>query len=124
MNRASREKDLDKISFYGPLASALGYILHAASSKRNEMPEKKVTLYRGFSLKEEDIKKHFEVGKDTNLVGFTSSSLKRSVAVNFAIPASAIDEETPEKTPILVVIEFTGKQQYFYLNSEVYSSFP
>ena len=49
MNKTSRDKDLEKISFYGPLASALGYILHAASSKRKELGNK-VTLYRGFSL--------------------------------------------------------------------------
>ena len=87
MNRASRDKDLDKIEFYGPLASALGYILHAASSKRKEQLGNKVTLYRGFSLKEEDIKKHYEVGKDTNLLGFTSTTLKKSVAIDFAIPS-------------------------------------
>ena len=36
MNKASRDKDLSKIKFYGPYASALGYIIHAASSKRND----------------------------------------------------------------------------------------
>jgi hypothetical protein len=123
MNRASRDKDLDKIEFYGPLASALGYILHAASSKRKELGNK-VTLYRGFSLKEEDIKNHYEVGKDTNLLGFTSTTLKRSIAINFAIPSSDLIIEVPEKTPILLVIEFTGKQQYFFLNSGAYSAYP
>jgi len=34
MNWASRNKDLKKIPFYGPYASALGYILHSASSRR------------------------------------------------------------------------------------------
>ena len=91
MNRTSRDKNLDKIPFYGPLASALGYILHAASSKRKEQLDNKVTLYRGFSLKEEDIEKHYEVGKDTNLIGFTSTSLERSVAINFAIPSSSLE---------------------------------
>ena len=103
MNRTSRDKNLDKIAFYGPLASALGYILHAASSKRKELGNK-VILYRGFSLKEEDIKKHYEVGKDTNLLGFTSTSLKRSVAINFAIPSSSLEVENPEKIPILLAI--------------------
>jgi len=28
MNKASRTKDLTKIEFYGPFASALGYIIH------------------------------------------------------------------------------------------------
>jgi len=34
MNKASRIKDKAKIEFYGPFASALGYIIHQASSKR------------------------------------------------------------------------------------------
>jgi len=36
MNKASRSKDRSKIAFYGPFASALGYIIHAASSKRKD----------------------------------------------------------------------------------------
>jgi len=36
MNRTSREKDFSKITFYGPLASALGFIIHAANSKKND----------------------------------------------------------------------------------------
>jgi len=29
INKASRDKDLPKIEYYGPFASALGYIVHA-----------------------------------------------------------------------------------------------
>jgi len=36
MNRASRNKDQTKIPYYGPFASALGYIIHSASSKRKD----------------------------------------------------------------------------------------
>ena len=31
MNNASREKDQSKIEMYGPLASALGYIIHCGN---------------------------------------------------------------------------------------------
>ena len=31
MNRASREKDLSKIKFYGAFAAALGYIVHCGN---------------------------------------------------------------------------------------------
>lgn len=37
MNIASRSKDLSKIPYYGPLASAIGYITHSASSKRKDI---------------------------------------------------------------------------------------
>ena len=31
INKTSREKDIEKIEFYGPLASALGYIVHCGN---------------------------------------------------------------------------------------------
>ena len=55
MNRASRNKDLDKIAFYGPFASALGHILQVASSKRKVQLDNKVTLYRGFNIQKDEI---------------------------------------------------------------------
>ena len=33
MNKASRDKDVSKIEFYGPLASALGMIVHGGNHK-------------------------------------------------------------------------------------------
>jgi len=36
INKASRDKDTSKIKFYGAYASALGYIIHSAGSKRKE----------------------------------------------------------------------------------------
>jgi len=41
MNKACREKDSSKILFYGPLASALGYIIHSAETKRIRRLSKK-----------------------------------------------------------------------------------
>jgi len=54
INWASRNKDNSKIEFYGPLASALGYIIHSASSRRNNKSLNKELLYRGFKLDKED----------------------------------------------------------------------
>jgi len=34
MNKASRDKDDTKIKYYGAFASALGYIIHTAGSRR------------------------------------------------------------------------------------------
>ena len=31
MNKASRKKDVSKIKFYGPFASALGYVIHCGN---------------------------------------------------------------------------------------------
>lgn len=33
INKASRDKDEDKLEFYGPIAAALGYIVQFANSK-------------------------------------------------------------------------------------------
>ena len=38
MNRASRNKDIDKIKFYGPLASALSFAVHSGNKKMSELP--------------------------------------------------------------------------------------
>ena len=37
MNKASREKDVEKIKFYGPLASALSFIVHCGNKKQTEL---------------------------------------------------------------------------------------
>lgn len=55
MNKASREKDVSKIKFYGPFASALGYIIHCGNNKSNNPKKSKLVLYRGFTLSEEDL---------------------------------------------------------------------
>ena len=47
MNKASRNKDVDKIKFYGPLASALSFIVHCGNKKMSMLP-KNLNVYRGF----------------------------------------------------------------------------
>lgn len=46
MNRASREKDTSKIELYGPLGSALSFIIHAGNKKMSGF-SKKFVVYRG-----------------------------------------------------------------------------
>ena len=46
MNRASRAKDEHKIKFYGPLASALSFIVHCGNKKLTDL-SKELTVYRG-----------------------------------------------------------------------------
>jgi len=55
MNKASRDKDITKIEFYGAYASALGYVIHSATKKRKDIRHKRQTLYRGFSLENKEI---------------------------------------------------------------------
>jgi len=50
INLASRTKDLSKIKFYGPFASALGYIIHAANANKKDKLATKFTAYRGLTL--------------------------------------------------------------------------
>ena len=47
MNRASRNKDIDKIKFFGPLASALSFIVYCGNMRKSELA-KRFTVYRGF----------------------------------------------------------------------------
>jgi len=54
-NKASWSKDKSKIMFYGPFASALGYIVHAANAKKKEKIAKKLTVYRGLKLSQQEI---------------------------------------------------------------------
>ena len=46
MNKASRSKDADKIKFYGPIASALSFIVHSGN-KRHTNLSKIFSVYRG-----------------------------------------------------------------------------
>lgn len=85
MNKASRDKDLSKIEYYGPLASVLGYILHAANQNRKHKLPNNFTVYRGLKLSKDDIEAKYTVGKQINLLGFTSSTIDRNTALSFTI---------------------------------------
>ena len=81
-------------------------------------------MYRGFNLKKEDIDRIYKVEKNINLLGFTSTTANRATAINFAVDPSNLEGDDPEKTPVLLIIEFTGKQQYFFLDSKNVSAYP
>ena len=46
LNAASRNKDKSKLKFYGPFASALGFIIHCGNKKSASL-NKVFTVYRG-----------------------------------------------------------------------------
>ena len=124
VNKASREKDLSKIEYYGAYASALGYVIHAANAKRQDKLANKFTVFRGTKMNQQEISKRFCGDQHINLLGFTSSTLERSKALSFTVDASSAEVDDPEKIPVLVIIEFTGKNQYFYLNSKEVTAYP
>ena len=49
MNKATREKDKEKIKFYGPFASALSFIVHCGNKKHTDL-RAKLTVYRGIKI--------------------------------------------------------------------------
>ena len=54
MNKASRNKDKTKIEFYGPLASAIGYIIHKGNKDQTELAHTtKFVTYRGLYIDKE-----------------------------------------------------------------------
>ena len=109
INKASREKDISKIEFYGPFASALGYIVHAATQKKKEQLEENITLYRGLKLSAYEIEDSFPSDEPINLTGFTSTTLDRNKACGFAFNTKTILVDDPDKMPVLLEINFTGQ---------------
>ena len=116
MNRASRCKDVQKIKFYGPLAAALSFIVHKGNVKKTK---EILSVYRGLQIPEVELKEKYFVGNSFNLQGFTSTTLKRNVAINFAI-----GDEDAEKCPLLIEIKIKGGLQLFSLNSAELSAYP
>ena len=55
MNKASREQDLSKIKFYGPLAAALGFIIQKGNLKAKQLDAGCLYLFRGFQESQEII---------------------------------------------------------------------
>ncbi len=49
MNRASRAKDVSKIQFYGPLASALSFVIHSGNKQQTDLA-KQFTVFRGLQI--------------------------------------------------------------------------
>ena len=66
MNRASRTRNNDKIKMYGPLASALSFIVHCGNKKFTDLP-KEFTVFRGFQVPVGELKSKYFKGNCINL---------------------------------------------------------
>ena len=79
-------------------------------------------MFRGLQLLSEEFSQNYKVGETLNLKGFTSTSMSREKGLDFAL--NGLNEEAgPIKVPILLEINFKGRNQYFSLNSKEYSAF-
>ena len=84
MNKASRTKDESKIKFYGPFASALGFIIHCGNKKHTDF-DSNFMVYRGLQVPKEQVNTDYVIGSTMNLLGFTSTSLIKERAIEFAL---------------------------------------
>ena len=107
MNRASRNKDVDQIKYYGPLASALSFIIHCGNKKQTGL-DKEFTVYRGFQAKVEELESRYKPGSSINLQGFTSTTQDRNVALEFAFGDDLEEQENPDMCSVLVQITVSG----------------
>lgn len=71
LNKACRDKDVQMIRYFGPLASVLGYIIHSANHNQSKdcRLEGERTLYRGIKLLQSEINS-FNVDEVYALTGF------------------------------------------------------
>lgn len=103
MNKASREKDTSKIEFYGPFASALGFIVHCGNYKQTEFTNE-IIVYRGLRVSSETLDEKYKIGNVINLQGFTSSTISRETAKTFAFDDETILEDDPNRMALLIEI--------------------
>ena len=74
MNKASRNKDISSIRFFGAYACALGFIIHCGN-KQNTSLTSQFTTYRGVQMPLEEAQSIFVPNSKVSLAGFTSTSL-------------------------------------------------
>ena len=84
LNRACRDKDTNQLEFYGPYAAALSYIIFAANQNRRDKLKRHTQLYRGLRLPHQEVMQ-LQQGQIITLQGYTSTSLFKDVALNFAL---------------------------------------
>ena len=72
---------------------------------------------------QEEIEAEYKKGALIHLKGFTSSTLDRKIAISFAFKSLNLEVDDPDKSPILMEIEFSGIQQFIHLNSRDVSAF-
>ena len=79
LNETCRNKDKTRIKYYGAYAAALGYSIYCANKKRNDKLQGDKNLYRGLTLRIDEVDK-FYYDKVINLTGYTSTSLDKETA--------------------------------------------
>ena len=119
MNKASRAKDIHKIKFYGPLASALSMIIHSGNHKNTGLPAQ-FSVYRGLQITPKELKHKYKKNNFVNLNGYTSTSLEKATALEFALNKLP---DNGEKCAVLIEIRMKGRDQFFFLNSEELSAY-
>ena len=118
LNLACRQKNTNKIQYYGAFAAALSYILYFANEKQKKATSERVHLYRGINQSEEEIKQLYKVNSTIHLTGYTSTSKSIEIAVAFAL-----ENTDPTKVPVILEIDFKSKYGMFELGKGQ-SAFP
>ena len=75
-------------------------------------------------IKPSELNEKYKIGGVITLQGFTSSTFSKESALSFAFDDKSIVSDETVMKALLIEFEFHGKQQFFYLNSEIYSAFP
>ena len=83
LNKASRTKDLDKIKFYGPFASALSFAIHCGNKQQSSL-QREFSVYRGLPISTEELNQKYKLGSTLNLKGFTSTTLLKIKGIEYA----------------------------------------
>lgn len=138
LNRACREKDIEKLPLVGPFAAALGEIVRFQEANRDDRKVENFQVYRGLSLPKEDISgykfisnyiKNLQVQNvksdlTFHVEGFTSTSFDKSVAQEFAFKGV-----WGGRTPVLMeysveLNEINNRYSGFCLNRPEYTAYP
>ena len=107
MNKTSRLKDVNKIKFYGPLASALSFAVHCGNKEQTGLKET-FKVYRGLQVPASELTHKYFNGNSIHLQGFTSTTLNRDTALNFALDNLPDDVSGADKCPLLIEIVIKG----------------
>lgn len=123
MNLTARTKNIDRINYYGPLASALSFIVHCGNKQNTDL-SKEFTVYRGYQVDKEEFEAKYKVGSSIHFQGFTSTTRNKDVALKYAADGYQEDKNHTHLYLVLAVLKMRGNQQLFSLNTAELSAFP
>ena len=117
VNRAMRERNIDKLEMFGPFVTTLCFIISVAQIKEKKQ-KRNPTTYRGLIISEQKFKEEFSSeNKLVRLKGLTSTTMDRDVALSFAFNAAAeAKQNESDQIHTLMEIEITGGLQKFKMN--------